>query len=1100
MANIRPVMLKSEYQINPIGIDAVQPRLSWQIEATRGLSQIYGSDVKSERRIGTVPILRGLKQTAYHILAASSREILDPDKADLWDSGKIESSETSQVKYSGKPLKSGMQCWWKVRVWDQDGQASEWSEPACWEMGLLEQKDWSGAKWISIDHRPDPGSKEDISVGDWIWYPEFKGHQTVYLRRYFNVEQGNKIRSAKARMAAYACGMLYINGIHVGDCGTLLYTTDFDIAKYLFPGKNTVLIQANCWQNMNTTQASAGALFGLSVKYENGAEAKVLTDNSWSAAEEIEGDWKGIDFEPKNWKNAKVVLKYGDPPWGRIPVAPKPFPSPLLRRSFELKKPIRQARAYICGLGYYEFYLNGKKAGDSVLDPGQTNYEHYAFYATYDITKQVRKGRNAAGIMLGNGWYNQDLVWGGLVYGKPGAICLIKIDYSDNTADTIITDENWKASEGPVVFNNVYAGETYDARKEIPGWSEPKFIDSGWQNAVVREPLTPKLVSQQIPPIKRMATVKPVELKWPVASDQWSADDKNHLLTNHSPLTTHHCIFDLGQNFTGWVKLKVKAPAGTTIRLRFTEVLYPDGRIDPNSTGVFATGVVQTDYYTCKGKGIEVWEPRFTYHGFRFVEMTGYPGKPYLDMLEGVVVHTSVQRNGSFTCSNDLLNRIHKTCLWTEISNLHSIPTDCPHRERCGWLGDAHVSGEMTIYNYDMALFWAKYMNDIETSLGMGGGTATGKPASPGIPCNISTGKRTCGEARPDWGSAIVQVPWYIYLYYNDTSVFEKHYPHMKRWVDYLTAMAKDNIVEDGFGDWCPPGDNAHMQCPPVLTSTALYYFDARLLSEIAKLLGKTGDAEQYGRLADQIKASFIKKFLDPEKMTFKSQTADAVALYLDLVPDGKRAEVAKSLNTDVMEKHSGHFTTGIIGSRHLYWALSDFGYDSTAYGILAKTDFPSFTDMFSQGATTLWEAMVPAYKDGTKPVFSFNHPMQGGFDAWFFSGIAGINPDARQPGFRHIILNPHLFGQLDWVRGIYHSVNGKIESWWKKEGTDLVWDVAVPPNTTATIYIPAENEAHVTEGGKPASQSSGVKFVRIENHRAIFEIGSGTYNFRSKI
>ena len=237
MANIRPVMLKSEYQINPIGIDAVQPRLSWQIEATRGLSQIYGSDVKSERRIGTVPILRGLKQTAYHILAASSREILDPDKADLWDSGKIESSETSQVKYSGKPLKSGMQCWWKVRVWDQDGQASEWSEPACWEMGLLEQKDWSGAKWISIDHRPDPGSKEDISVGDWIWYPEFKGHQTVYLRRYFNVEQGNKIRSAKARMAAYACGMLYINGIHVGDCGTLLYTTDFDIAKYLFPGK-----------------------------------------------------------------------------------------------------------------------------------------------------------------------------------------------------------------------------------------------------------------------------------------------------------------------------------------------------------------------------------------------------------------------------------------------------------------------------------------------------------------------------------------------------------------------------------------------------------------------------------------------------------------------------------------------------------------------------------------------------------------------------------------------------------------------------------------------------------------------------------------------
>jgi len=1052
-AGIVPESLKCEYCKNPIGIDVVQPRLSWVLKPA-------GKKTRS------------LYQTAYQILVGSSPEILSSDRGDMWDSGKVFSNENSQIRYAGKPLKSTMRCWWKVRVWDQKNRISAWSKPAFWEMGLLEQKDWSGAKWIGIDWQPRvPEGTEDIPVGDWIWHPEFRGHQTVYLRQYLDIKSGLRITSARVRMAVYACGSIYINGKHIGDCGTLLYTTDFDITSELKPGRNTILIQANSWQNMNTWQASAGVLFGLLVRYEDGSTEKILSDSSWSASEETPGEWKGIDYEPKKWVNAKVVLKYGDAPWGRLPVAPEPFPSPLFRKVFELKKSIRQARAYICGLGYYEFYLNGKKVGDNVLDPGQTNYEHYAFYVTYDITGYLKKGKNAAGIMLGNGWYNQDLVWGGLVYGKPGAICLIKVSYSDNSTETIVSDQTWKVAEGPITFNNVYAGERYDARKEIPDWAKPGLDDSGWKNAILREPLTPRLVAQSIPPIKRMGNIRPVKITSPKPG-VW--------------------IFDMGQNFAGWVKLRVRAPAGTAIRLRFTEVLYPDGTIDSNSTGVFATGVVQTDCYICKGEKEEVWEPRFTYHGFRYVEMTGFPGRPNLDMIEGVVVHTSVEKNGSFACSNNLINRIHKTALWTELSNLHSIPTDCPHRERCGWLGDAHVSAEMTIYNFDMAQFWTKYMNDIETSLGQGGSTATGKPASPGIPCNISTGKRTCGEARPDWGSAIAQIPWYMYLYYRDTDVFAHHYPHIKRWVDYLTAMAKDNIVEDGFGDWCPPGDNTAMECPPPLTSTALYYFDALLLSKMAKLLGKKEDAQNYANLASAIKTAFIKKFFNQQENTFGCQTADAIALYLDLVPEGKYKEIAESLNRDVLEKHKGHMSTGILGSRHLYWALSNYGYDSTAFGILTKTDFPGFAYMFSQGATTFWEALVPASKDGVKPVFSFNHPMQGGFDAWFYYGVVGISPVAEEPGFRKIVLNPHLVNELKWVKAIYDSINGRIVSEWENRKNKFKWHILIPPNTSARVLVPAEDRSSVSEKGK----FKGVKFLGMEDGRAVYEIGSGEYDF----
>jgi len=741
--------------------------------------------------------------------------------------------------------------------------------------------------------------------------------------------------------------------------------------------------------------------------------------------------------------------------------------APMFRREFTLNKAVSKARVYVCGLGYYELSINGARIGDHVLDPGQTDYEQRAFYVVYDVTENIIHGDNAIGVILGDGWYNQTAVneskygWGDVVYGNPRLILQMHIIHTDGTETMVVSDDTWKGSSGPITSNNVYAGESYDARLEQPGWDTPGFDDSHWEQVQLVEGPGGKLVSQKLPPIKRMQNIKPVNL------------------TNPEPGVY---VYDMGQNFAGWAKLKVRGERGTTIQLRFAETVHQDGMIDPTSTGVLAIHVVQTDRYTCKGDALEIWEPCFTYHGFRYVEMTGFPGTPSLENLEGVVVHTAVEKAGYFECSDELLNRIHKTALWTEISNLHSVPTDCPAREKCGWLGDAHVSAEMSIYNLDMPLFWSKYIRDIETNRRNWGG----------IPEDIAPGRRQEPGHHPDWGSAFIQLPWYMYLYYGDISITSEHYEGMETFLSYVDSISKDYIVYEGYGDWCPPPGK---RTPVELTSTAYFYFDAKIMAEMVKILGKDFDAERFNRLAQNIKSAFNKHFYDVENKTYGSQTADSFALYLELVPKGDKAAVAGSIVKDIIEKHNGHFATGITGSLHLYRALSRYGYDDVAYSILTRKSFPGFTDLFERGATTMWEGWVPRGKEGR---MSLNHPMQGGFDAWFYYGVAGINPDPENPGFKHIILHPRLIGELTYAKGHYKSIHGLIISEWQINGDTFEWSVSTPVNTTATIYLPAEKSEAVTERGKPAAQADGVKFIKMEDGAAVYEIGSGNYKFVS--
>jgi len=794
--------------------------------------------------------------------------------------------------------------------------------------------------------------------------------------------------------------------------------------------------------------------------------------------------------EMKDWSDASWIRLAQDTrhsPLTKRPVQTKgmeqprlteAFPSPLFRREFQTKPGVVRALAYVCGLGYNEVYVSGQRCGDAVLDPGQTTYDVRAFYVTHDITKLLKVGMNAVGVMLGNGFFGQNVGFNsaGLCYDQPALIAKIVVDYADGTTETINTDRSWKADTGPILFDNVYAGETYDARLEKKDWNKSGFDDSKWMAAIAVAPPTERLQAQMIPPIRAIKTL-PVQKVIAGENGKW--------------------IFDLGQNIAGWAKIHVKAPAGTQFTMKFGEALLPDGKeIDFGTTGTFATGVEQTEIYVCKGGGVETWSPRFTYHGFRYIEVSGLSKPPDKYFLEGVLVHTDVTPQGSFTCSDALLNRIYRTSLWTMEDNMHSVMEDCPHREKCGWLGDAHAAGEATMFNYDMAQFWTKFVDDIGTTLGRGGVTYWGQKAAPGIPCNIAVGKRLCQEARPDWGAAYVLLPWYLYNFYGDTDVFTRHYEHMKDWISYVRGLREDGIVVRGYGDWCPPGGNTAMECPPPLTSTAFFYGTLNIMKAFALQLGKTEDAVAYAHLAEETKTAFNAKFLDTKTGGYGSQTADAVALRFGIEPEGQESNVAKSLRNEVLDQHGGHAFVGIHGGKPLYTQLCENGYEEVAITAMETNTWPSFASTLAQGFTT-WPEEADEFSPAERITNrSLNHPMQSGFATWFHESVGGIRPAG--PGFKHIVLKPHSYRRIAWVKTEHDSLYGPIKSDWFTKTGKFNWRIAIPPNTTATIYVPIKQGGVVTEGGKPADTRPGVKLLRHEDDRVVYDIESGVYDFQS--
>jgi alpha-L-rhamnosidase len=800
------------------------------------------------------------------------------------------------------------------------------------------------------------------------------------------------------------------------------------------------------------------------------------------------GHWEMGKLRPEDWQARWIAMPpqpegtpqslddapgYSEPPSAETVkhwTAPEPQNgAPQFRKEFVLQqKPVKRARAYVCGLGYYEMYLNGARVVDSggprVLEPAQTDYEQRALYSVYDLMPVLPENKVTVGIVLGNGFFNQRAIWGDMGYGKPRCLAQIEIEYADGARDVWTTDETWKAMRGPILANNVYAGEHYDARFETPGWEQPGFDDSGWFNAQPVGGPGGRLEAQLMPPVRVAARRAPVSFKQ-TDPGVWT--------------------FDFGQNFSGWAHVEARGPAGTTVRMRYAEALGPDGRVDTASTGVFATFTEQVDTYVCKGTGIpEFWEPRFTYHGFRYVEVSGLTREPNEETLQGVVVRTETPMNGSFTCSDPVLNKLHDTALWTMQTNIHGVPTDCPAREKCGWLGDAHIVADMCLYNFYMPQFWRKYLRDIETS------------RRGGIPTMVAPGKRTCGQATPDWATALIQIPWNLYQFLGDEQALAEHYEGMRVLMEQLMVMAKDNILEAGLGDWCPPGSVEPVLVPAPLTSTAYLYLDATIMAETANALGKLDDADRYRGVARKTREAFIAKFYDAARKTYGSQTANAFALYLGLHPEEDAQAIADSLARDVNEKHNGHHTTGITGSKYLYWALGEHGHGSTALRMLRNTDYPSFGHLFSLGATTFWECWGEKEIDQKWGARSLNHPMQGAFDMWFYYGIAGIRPDATGPGFQRILFAPQIIDELEFAKADFASLYGNIHAEWRKEAGHLIYSVSVPTNSQGRVHLPLVDPVGVLESGKPLLEAVGVRLLRQTARALEYEVVSGSYEF----
>lgn len=904
--------LKCDYYSNPVGIENTTPTFSWIVDS-HGENQ---------------------EQSGFQILVATSPDLLEKGKADVWDSGKIESNQSVFNKFAGEILQAQKKYWWRVRIWNQDDEVSDWSAVQYFQMGLMTEKNWKSAKWISI-------------------------------------------------------------------------TTDSRESEF--------------------------------------------------RTREVKSDWM-----PK-------------------PVEKSSYPVGYFRKDFQPKKQIKKAQMYVAALGYYEASINGEKVGDHVLDPAPTSYDHHSLYVVHDVTSQLQEGKNALGLVVGNGFYGQTIAFHPqkLAYGRPAAKVLLQIEYTDGLVESIVSDNSWKVCTGPIVFDNVYAGETYDARYEVDNWNTVNCDTEEWASATETKPIVGELKPQLMPAIKVTGELKP---------------------KNIFEGTNGNWIIDYGENIAGWCKIKVKEKAGQKIHLLYAEALSRKGdAVHPGSAGKFATAVNQEDIYICKGSDWEEWQPRFTYQGFQFVEIAGLSEKPSPENIQAILVNTDVEKTGNFTCSDELLNKMLEVSDRTILGNLHGFPEDCPHREKCGWLGDAQVLAEYCLYNFDMNAFYQKYLEDIESQLTPVKAKYSGDKKYR-IPTMVAPGKRKAGIAKLDWGIAAIYLPWYNYLHTGDFSLVEKHYEEMKEMVNYYLAFKNEKgFIENGMGDWCPPlwdrqTNPGAMECHPLISANAYFYDVLKIMKRLSEKMGDTEFAGFVDTESQQLKTAFNNTYLTEigEKyLWYGSQTATVMALQFGMVPEAQKAKVVEGLKFDIIETKGVHHSTGIHGNRYIYSLLVDLGEEELAHKILTNPEFPSQAYILNAGLTT-WPERQWEWASGIEWDRSLNHPMQAGFAAYFYETLAGIRPLKDYPGYEKFEINPSGFDLLDFAEAEVMSPYGKIVSKWEVKNDMVFLSLEIPFNTSAKITLQTDSlESASIQNKKLTSYNPEVagKNVSVTLGSGIYEI-----------
>ena len=761
----------------------------------------------------------------------------------------------------------------------------------------------------------------------------------------------------------------------------------------------------------------------------------------------------------------------------------KDDPAPLFRKEFVVEKTVKKARLYITGLGYYEAYLNGIRIGDSVLEPAWTNYSKRVFYSVYDVMPLLQEGANCIGVTLGNGWYNPLplRMWGRLnlrehlTIGRPCFIIQLELTYTDGTGKTVISDESWKVKDGPILRNNIYLGEVYDARREVNDWNLCGIDMRNWRSAAMASEQNRRLFVRPLPPIRVTTTLRPVKITQP------------------SPGIT---IIDMGQNFAGWVRYRFKAPGGTRIRCRYGELLYEDGTLNPMTSvcgqikgtrksrdgkearvgGPGSPEIAwQADTYIAKGKGWETYTPRFTFHAFRYIEISGYPGDITPDMILGLRLNSDVSEAGSFSCSNKMFNDIQTMSQWTFLSNLFSVQSDCPHRERFGYGGDIVSTNEALIFNYDMAAFYAKAVQDWSDSA-LDEGMLTDTAPYVGI--------QYCGVG---WALVHPLLQMNLYRYYGDRRTLESQYAVSRRWLGLVQNLYPGFIVKEGLSD-----HESLNKTPSEELVTPLYFYSAHLLSKMAEILKRSADKKEYEDLKTKIKSAYLNKFWEPDSGRFApgTQTSQSFGLYLGLAPEGDQDNAPIYLEK-LIEDNQGHLTTGILGTPFLLDVLCRQGLSDIACRIVNKRTFPSWGHMLEQGATTLWEHWE--FSDNT---YSHNHPMFGSVSQWFYNWLGGIQAAPDAVGFDKVIIQPQVIDDLQWVECSHSSVRGKITSnWHKKEGCIFI-EIQIPVNAEATVYLPNLINSQIYENGKLLVDSESIQFLKKGDRSRVYRVGSGTYLF----
>ena len=1096
--------LRCENLVEPLGIDVATPRLSWILTSSQ----------------------QDTVQVAYRVLVADSAESLAQNEGNRWDSGWIESDQSIWVPYGdAEHLRAFDRCYWKVAVRDNHGNESAWSEPSLWTMGPMSEADWGDSQWIgyrptgkNLPEQPQNAVRDYVKFGSaqWLWVPEEGVDprqnapiEDVLFRKSFELPADREVAWTKVIVTADDRFTIVMNQRPAQDqdgnpianmrrpvgwtpnqitADAWKHVQEFDFTGYLEPGKNEIEIYA---QNLpladgRTDNNPAGMVAKFAIGFADGSRMEIPTDGSWECCKVTQGETEdrkpaqtlgNVHINTRPWCVVRAPSQWN---WGQD------CTSPIFRQRFATEdgKEIRYACATICGLGYYELRLNGQKVGNQELDPTFTDADHRVLYVTHDITDQLRDGKNVVGVMLGNGWYNQHAVeeWDfeqAAWRGRPKLRLVLRIEYTDGSVENIVSDETWEATcDGPVVLDGIRNGEVYDARREMDGWDTVDGAATAtemdcvarWESAQGVAAPKGTLTAQKAPPIRVVREIVPVD---------WTQVKPNVK------------VYDLGQNMVGRAKIEVVGPRGARVVMRYSERANDDGTIHRDEIDCYHhQGPFQQEEYTLRGSvefEPEFYESRFTYHGFRYVEVTVLPPTdpairtqdgvapelatvgardlPVVESLIGRVLHTDFGETGQFTCSDDSINQTQANTLWSYRGNFVGIPTDCPHREKNGWTGDAQLACAMAMYNFDNAPAYVQWLRSVHEEQGPEG-NLTG----------IAPSQNWGWWAGPAWDSAIIVIPWYLYVYTGDPQPLAEHYDAMAKFNDYLYGKMEadpNHVVDMALGDWVP----AKTVTPQGVTCTGYLYFDSVALSQIANILGKPEDSAKYAKRAQIVRENFRKAYLKSDgTVSIGSQTAESAAIFMGFVTDPSERELVAAKLADAVQAEDYKIDTGIFGAKYLFRTLSETGNHEMAYRILMGREAPGYGAWLEANATTLWEAW--SLKDAWAA--SLNHIMFGDISGWFYEYLAGIqlsqNPD--QPltydpaglAFKKIRFAPRPVGDLTSASGTIRTPYGELASSWKIVDGTFVYEVRIPVNTTAVVLLPYD-------GGEK-------------------KLGSGTYRF----